>query len=88
MTSFLLAFAASFAFIFLKAFQQLNVVHGQYLLVFPTSILMSACEVAVIAIVARQGWGWIILFTGSGAGFGCIAAMMVHKLTRGHNASY
>ena len=78
MTANLLAFGASFAFIFLKAFQQLNVVHRQYLLVMPTSIAMAACEVAVIALVVREGWGWLVLFTGVGAGFGCIAAMMLH----------
>lgn len=77
-----LAFAASFAFIFLKAFQQLNVVHRQYLLVIPTSMAMSACEVAVISLVVRQGWGWLVLFTGFGAGLGCVAAMFLHGFTR------
>lgn len=79
---YLLAFAATFGFVFIKAFQQLNVVHSQYLLVFPTSMAMSACEVAVIYLVARQGWGWIVLFTGAGGGLGCIVAMLVHKHTR------
>lgn len=80
--TYLLAFAASFAFIFLKAFQQLNVVHRQYLLVLPTSMAMSACEVAVIALVVKQGWGWLVLYTGVGAGFGCVAAMWLHGFTR------
>jgi hypothetical protein len=79
--TYALAFAASFVFIFLKAFQQLNVVHRQYLLVVPTSMAMSACEVAVIALVARQGWGWLVFFTGLGAGLGCTAAMLLHTFT-------
>lgn len=80
--TYALAFVASFAFIFLKAFQQLNVVHRQYAWVVPTSMAMSACEVAVIAMVAKQGWGWLVLFTGFGAGLGCVGAMFLHTFTR------
>jgi hypothetical protein len=80
--TYLLAFAASFAFIFLKAFQQLNVVHRQYVLVIPTSMMMSACEVAVIYLVAKQGWGWLVLATGLGGGLGCVGAMFLHKFTQ------
>jgi len=81
--SYAIAFAASFIFIFLKAFQQLNVVHKQYLLVVPTSMAMSTCEVAVIYLVAKQGWGWIVLATGLGGGLGCVLAMYLHSFTRG-----
>lgn len=80
--TYALAFGASFIFIFLKAFQQLNVVHRQYLLVVPTSMAMSACEVAVIYLVAKQGWGWLVVATGLGGGLGCVAAMFLHKFTR------
>jgi hypothetical protein len=80
--TYALAFLASFAFIFLKAFQQLNVVHRQYLLVMPTSMAMAACEVAIIALVVKQGWGWLVLYTGFGAGLGCVAAMWLHGFTR------
>jgi len=76
-----LAFGASFIFVFLKAFQQLNVVHRQYWMVLPTSMAMAACEVAVIALVARNGWGWLVVFTGLGGGLGCIAAMFFHTFT-------
>jgi hypothetical protein len=76
-----LAFVASFTFIFLKAFQQLNVVHKQYLLVMPTSMLMSACEIGIDRPGGRQGWGWLVVFTGAGGGIGCVAAMYLHKFT-------
>lgn len=76
-----LAFVASFAFIFLKAFQQLNVMHKQYLLVIPTSMAMSACEIGVVAMVIHQGWGWLVVFTGAGGGMGCVAAMYLHTFT-------
>lgn len=79
----LFAGAASFVFIALKAFQQLNVVHDQYLLVFPTSLLMAACEVFVIANIAMHGWSiplWLAVGIGSGAG-ACFS-MWLHKRMR------
>ncbi len=80
--TYALAFLASFAFIFLKAFQQLNVVHKQYLLVVPTSMAMSACEIGVVAMVIHAGWGWLVVFTGLGGGLGCVVAMRLHTFTR------
>lgn len=78
-----LAFVASLVFVGLKAFQQLNVVHGQYLAVLPTSLAMAACEVFVVANVARAGWHWPLVFAvGIGAGLGCCASMWIHKRTR------
>lgn len=79
--TYALAFVASFVFIFLKAFQQLNVVHKQYWLVIPTSMLMSMCEIGIVALVVKQGWGWLVLFTGAGGGIGCVCAMWLHKFT-------
>lgn len=77
--SWLIAFCAAFVFIFLKAFQQLNVMHKQYLLVLPTSMLMAACEVYVIATTARNGYGWIVLAIGLGSGLGAMASMWLHS---------
>lgn len=74
-----LAFVASFAFVFLRAFQQLNVVKGNRVLVIPTSLCMAGCEVFTVASIARSGWGWIVLPVGLGAGIGCLCAMYVHK---------
>ncbi|MCY0910862.1 MULTISPECIES: hypothetical protein [Massilia] len=77
--TWLIAFCAAFVFIFLKAFQQLNVMHKQYLLVLPTSMLMAACEVYVIATTARNGYGWIVLAIGLGSGLGAMASMWLHS---------
>lgn len=74
-----LIFAASFAFVFLKAFQQLNVVRGAYPWVLPTSFAMACCEVYSIAAVAKQGWGFVILPVGLGAGLGAMLAMFLHR---------
>lgn len=80
--TFASAFIASFAFVGLKAFQQLNVVHDEYWLVVPTSMMMAACEVYVIAVVAVNGWGWIVFWVGLGAGLGCLFSMLLHKRIR------
>ncbi len=74
-----LAFLSSFVFVFLKAFQQLNVVRGAYVWVLPTSMAMAACEVYVVVVAAQRGWGWIIIPIGVGAGLGAMAAMWLHK---------
>lgn len=76
--TYLLAFGAAFVFIFLKAFQQLNVVHKQYLMVMPTSMFMAVCEVYVIATTAQNGWGWLVLWIGLGSGLGAMASMYLH----------
>lgn len=75
----LFAFLATFAFIFLKAFQQLNVVRGNYWWVFPVSMAMAVCEVFTISTIARNGWGWIVLSVGAGGAIGCVCAICSHK---------
>ena len=75
-----MAFAASFAFIFLRALQQRNVVHDNYWWVVPTSLAMAATEAVVIVNIARQGWHFpLVLSVGVGSGLGCITAMVFHK---------
>jgi hypothetical protein len=78
----ILAFVASFVFVALKSWQQLNVVHHQLWWVMPTSFAMAVCEVYVIAQAATQGWGWIIVPIGLGSGLGCMASMVLHKRMR------
>lgn len=80
MSLFFFSFVAAFCFVFLKAFQQLNVVHNKYLLVVPTSVVMAICEVYVMANVAQQGFHWSLVWAvGLGSGVGCMAAMWSHK---------
>lgn len=69
----------SFAFIFLKAFQQKNVMQDKYFWMMPISILMGFSEVFVISTVAAN----MTLFTGAaigiGGGFGCMVACWGHN---------
>lgn len=75
-----LAFLASFAFIFLRAFQQRNVQHDNYVWVVPTSLSMAATEAVVIVNIAKQGWYLpLIIAVGIGSGLGCLCAMLFHK---------
>lgn len=77
---FFTSFAASFGFIFLRAFQQLNVVHNNHGWVVPTSIAMAAAEAVVIVNIARAGWQiLLVLCVGVGAGLGSLVAMYLHK---------
>jgi len=76
------AFVASFAFIAIKAFQQLNVVHHKVWWVVPSSLAMAVCEVWVVANIARYGWGWLVLSIGLGSGLGAVFAMHIHKRIR------
>lgn len=76
--SYLIAFGTSFLFIFLKAYQQQNVIAKEYHWVLPTSMAMAACEVYVVATTARNGYGWIVLAIGLGSGLGCMASMYIH----------
>jgi hypothetical protein len=76
----LLLFASSYVFIFLKAFQQLNVVHDKYWWVVPTSMSMAFCEVFIIASLAREGFSlpvWAAV--GLGSGLGAVTSMWIHK---------
>ena len=76
----LYASAAMFAFVFLKAFQQRNVAFDHYWPVVPTSWLMAATEVYVIATIVRLGYDlYLVAALGTGAGFGALAAMWLHK---------
>lgn len=78
MTANFLAFAASFVFIALKSWQQLNVVRKAYRWIMPTSFAMAACEVYVVATIARQGWGELVFWVGLGGGLGSLCATWTH----------
>ena len=56
----ILIFLATFIYVSLKAFQQLNVVGGHYYLVSPVSFGMALCEVTIIVqVVNLQFWAFI-----------------------------
>lgn len=76
---YLAAFAASFLFVGLRSAQQLNVVHKKYKWILPMSYCMAAVEVFLVNAMANNGWGWIVLFIGTGAGLGSMTATWMHS---------
>ena len=68
----------SFCLVALKAFQQLNVVHGRKLLIIPTSYAFACAEVLLIARVANYGhYGWTVLAVGTGAWMGAVLSVEI-----------
>lgn len=76
---YLAAFAASFLFVGLRSFQQINVIKRKYAWIIPTSYVMAAVEVILIQQMAHNSWGWIVFFIGSGAGLGSVSATWLHE---------
>lgn len=80
-----LLFLTSFAFVALRAFQQLNVQHDRYLWVPPTTALMAVCEVATITAVVRSNSMWAAVPMAIGGILGCWLSMRLHRrLRKGH----
>lgn len=76
-------FAATFAFVSLKAAQNLNVVHSRYALVPLFGLLLALTEVYVIASVAARGpTPDAVLPVAAGGTLGCWAAMAINDRTR------
>ena len=69
----------SFAYIFLKAFQQKNVMQDKYYWMIPISVLMGFSEVFLIATVAAHVTMITGLCIGLGGGSGCIVACLLHN---------
>ena len=78
MIVFLTSAAVTFAYIFLKATQQINVVNGRYRWIMPTSIGMGLCEVGMVLLVIRADTLLLGLATGLAGGLGCMLAMRFH----------
>lgn len=81
LSSWAAAFIVSFVYIFLKALQQLQVVHHETAKVIPVSLCMALCEVTVVTLVIKTSF-FIFIPIGLGGGVGCIIAMNYHKKRR------
>jgi hypothetical protein len=72
---------ASAALVFLRAIQQQNVIHGQYMAAAITPFAIAAAEVASVLWVVSAGWS-SIPYVGLGGAVGVTAAMWVHRRMR------
>lgn len=75
MSDLLLPALVAFIYVFLRAFQQLNVVHRNYYMVMPTSIFMSFGDVLLVMFIVKVDSLWLGLTNGVAAGLGCMLAM-------------
>ena len=74
----LTAFLVSFIAIFLRGFQQMNVIHSKYTMIAVTSYLLALTDVAVVSIIVEHGWG-TVLAQGSGAALGMLTSIYIHN---------
>lgn len=72
---------ATFALVFLRAIQQQNVIHGQYIMAAVTPYAIACAEVASVLLVVHTGW-WAIPWVGTGGALGVTSAMWVHRRMR------
>jgi hypothetical protein len=73
---------ATFALVFFRALQQLNVTGGHYIAAGVTSYAIACAEVSVILLAIRLGW-WSIPWMGTGGAIGVMLAMSMHARTIG-----
>ncbi len=78
MTIQLTAFLVSFIAIFLRGFQQMNVIHSKYTMIAITSYLLALTDVAVVSIIVEHGWN-TVLAQGSGAALGMLTSIYIHN---------
>ena len=67
------------AYVFCRALQQLQVVHGKYWRILPVSLLMGVGDVSLVLIMVKMDSLWIGVTNGIGGALGCLGAMWLHK---------
>lgn len=75
-------FLATACLVFLRAIQQQNVIHGNYIAAAITPYAIACAEVASVLYVVAIGWP-SIPYVGTGGAVGVIAGMAVHRRLTG-----
>lgn len=76
------AAAVTFALVFLRAVQQLNVIHDRWVWAAITPFALAAAEVGLILVVVNKGWP-AVPWIGAGGSAGVLSAMALHRWARG-----
>jgi hypothetical protein len=79
---FALSAFVTFVYVFLRAFQQLNVVNGHYWRVPMTSVAMGIGDVLLVVFIVKSDTLWIGVTNGIGGALGCMLAMYVSSKWR------
>ncbi len=69
---------ATFGLVFMRAIQQQNVIHGNYILAAITPYAIAVFEVAVVLWVVDTGWP-AVPWVGTGGALGVTAGMAIHR---------
>lgn len=77
----LVILAATFALVFLRAIQQLNVINHNIKMAAMTSYLLAVAEVTSLLSVVATGWP-AVPWVGTGGALGVVSAMLAHKKLR------
>lgn len=73
-------FGVTYVQVFLRAFQQKNVINNKYKWVTPVSFGMAACEIMIIVVIVDSGLHLAsVIGMGLGGGTGCMSAMWCHN---------
>lgn len=71
---FITAFIVSFVYIYLKAWQQINVMRKRYKAVPVVAMLMALCEVTTVGLIVHTSF-WLFIPIGIGGALGCLLSM-------------
>lgn len=71
---FITAFIVSFVYIYLKAWQQINVMQKRYKAVPLVAMLMALCEVTTVGLIVHTSF-WLFIPIGIGGALGCLLSM-------------
>lgn len=77
---------ATFVLVFLRAIQQQNVIHGNYLAAAITPYAIACAEVASVLFVVSIGWP-AIPYVGTGGALGVTFGMYIHRRIRRNHAN-
>ena len=75
----LISMGATFLYVMFRALQQLNVVHGHYVRIIPTSLAMGVGDVVLVLLIVKTQSLMMGLTNGVGGALGCYAAMYLTK---------
>jgi hypothetical protein len=81
--TYLYAGVASFLYVWMRAFQQLNVIHRRHWRIPATSLAMGTLDVLLVWWIVKADSLWIGVCNGIGGMFGCYAAIYLHDRWRG-----
>jgi len=75
---YIIGFFVSFIYIYLKAWQQINVIKHNYKAVPFVSMLMALCEVTTVTLIVKDSWLMFIPI-GLGGSAGCLLSMRINN---------